>query len=139
MTYASLSYRPDILWSSDEALAEAAANYPDLWVAVQDMKKLLPGSKDTSADAVDAVTKPEIVPPPNTSDASGAPSSTNGPSNTDGAPVTVRGSGGSTQQLATNAGSGGPATPDDNIASPGPSREVEKQDASVDIISTSTD
>lgn len=108
------------------------------------MKKLLPGSKETSADAVDAVTKPEIVPPPNTSGVIGTSSSANGQSNTEESPVTYPGAGSSRQQLATKAGlsgSGGTAMgpQEDHLASPGPSSELEKQDASVDIVSTSTD
>ncbi|KIW20938.1 hypothetical protein PV08_01517 [Exophiala spinifera] len=137
----ALEKAKNILNLYDEALAEAAANYPDLWVAVQDMKKMLPGSKETAADAVDAVTKPEIVPPPITAGATGASSSTTGQSNIDVSPLPIQETSGSAAQLATKAGlSGSPAFPqDDHIASSGPSSDLEKQDASVDIVSTKTD
>ncbi|KIV78383.1 hypothetical protein PV11_10105 [Exophiala sideris] len=65
----------EILKLYDEAIAEAAANYPDLWVTVNDMRKYLHGtgnqtqSSDPNAgasgpDAMDAVVKPDIVAPP---------------------------------------------------------------------------
>ncbi|KAJ9495103.1 hypothetical protein H2202_009353 [Exophiala xenobiotica] len=131
----------DILKLYDEALAEAATNYPDLWVTVSDMKKLLPGTKETTPNAVDAVTKPDIVPPPNDLGAvvQGVlqPASHRAQTNLDNRDGNRFLHSGALVESSGQANEGSHPQHDE-MASAEPPRDLEKRSASVDVVSTST-
>ncbi|KAK7890038.1 hypothetical protein LTR67_008503 [Exophiala xenobiotica] len=131
----------DILKLYDEALAEAATNYPDLWVTVSDMKKLLPGAKETTPNAVDAVTKPDIVPPPNDSGAvvQGVlqPASHRAQTNLDNRDGNRFLHSGALVESSGQANEGSHPQHDEMASAEEP-RDLEKRSASVDVVSTST-
>jgi len=131
----------DILKLYEEALAEAATNYPDLWVTVSDMKKLLPGANETGPNAVDAVTKPDIVPPPN--DLGAVVQGVLQPAGHHAQPNLDNRDGNRFHYPGALVESSGQANEGshpqhDEMVSPEPPRDLEKRSASVDVISTST-